>query len=457
MGLTSALSDSSCYTFKMHDDGYTLHAWLTDLFLLNRSVVGPGIDQSLLYIQNLLGVPSKLLTYKSGAFINGWTVPNAWNLITARIEDMKGNIVITTENSNLHLWSHSVPFEGVISRTELENHLLTLESIPDAIPYATTYYKHNWGFSVNFETYNRLTDNEYRVIIQTELYPDTLKILEVVIPGESESEILFSTYLCHPSMANNELSGPVLAASLIRFLSERSNKYTYRFLFLPETIGPICYLSNHSSILKKNVFAAFNLTCVGAGDDWSLLHSPSADTFSDKIALHLLTAMNKDFKTFDFLERGSDERQFCSPNVDLPMVSIMRSKYGTFREYHNSLDDCGFVTPERLQVTLDFYLKLLEILEAEGILRSKLLGEPFLMKYFDYPAVGGRTSSYTEGSHRIANQIVAFANGKSLVDIANRMGVSALDLIPTLNNCLEFNLVEKIPHQAENGRETIQY
>ena len=436
----------------MQDTGSTLHEWLRDLFPLSRSVVGPGIDQSLIYIQNLLEVPSKILTYKSGANINGWTVPNAWKLITARIEDMMGNVIITTDNNNLHLWSHSAPFEGVISRTELENHLLTLESVPNAVPYATTYYKHFWGFSVDFETYNRLTDTEYRVIIQTELYPDTLKILEVVIPGESDSEVLFSTYLCHPSMANNEFSGPVLAASLIRFLSKSANKYTYRFLILPETIGSICYLSDHSSFLKNHVFAAFNLTCVGAGDDWSLLHSPNANTLPDKIALHLLSVMNKDFKEYDFLERGSDERQFCSPNINLPMVSIMRSKYGTFREYHNSLDDCNFVTPARLQVTLDFYLKLLEILEAEGTFQSKLLGEPFLMKNFEYPAVGARTSSYTEGSHRIANQIVAFASGGSLVDIANRMGASVLDLIPTLNRCIEFNLVEKVPHQADNRK-----
>ena len=431
------------------DDGAMLHSWLTDMFSVSRSVVGPGIDQSLAYFQELIGVPSKILTYPSGATINGWTVPEAWKLNTARIEDLGGNILVSTDNTNLHLWSHSAPFEGVISRTELEDHLLTLEKVPEAIPYATTYYKQNWGFSVDFETYNRLTDKEYRVIIQTELYPDTLKILEVVIPGESESEVLFSTYLCHPSMANNELSGPVLATSLIRHLSQRENKYTYRFLFGPETIGPICYLSDHSELLRENVIAAFNLTCVGAGDGWSLLHSPNANTLSDKIAIHLLTFVVKNFITYDFLERGSDERQFCSPNINLPMVSIMRSKYSTFREYHNSLDDCNFVTPDRLQISLDFYLKLLEALEAEGTFQSKLLGEPFLTKYFDYPAVGGRTISYTEGNHRIANQIVAFANGCSLVDIANRIGVSVFDLIPTLNRCIEFGLVERVPHRAD--------
>jgi aminopeptidase-like protein len=429
----------------MHDDGSTLHAWLSDLFPLSRSVVGPGIDQSLVYIQKLLKVPSKILTYGSGTTRNGWTVPNAWKLITARIEDMAGNTVVTTDDSNLHLWSHSAPFEGVISRAELENHLLTLESVPNAIPYATTYYKYNWGFSVDLKTYNDLTDDEYRVIIQTELYPDTLKILEVVIPGESTSEVLFSTYLCHPSMANNELSGPVLATALIRFLSKRVNKYTYRFLIGPETIGPICYLSDHSDLLKENVFAAFNLTCVGAGDEWSLLHSPSSNTYSDKIALHLLTVMDKDFKTYDFLERGSDERQFCSPNIDLPMVSIMRSKYHEFVEYHNSLDNREFVTPLRLQQSLDFYFSLLECLDADGTLHSKCLGEPFLTNFFNYPSIGARIDFNSKEDYRLASQLVAFANGATLIEVAERIRCSVMALVPLLNKCLEYGLIERKP------------
>jgi len=439
----------------MVDDGHKLHSWLVRLFPISRSIVGPGIDQSIDFLRSLISCESKILVYPSGRIVNGWTVPMAWKLNQARIEDLSGNIQVDAAKNNLHLWSHSVPFEGIVSRKDLEDHLLTLENLPGAIPYATTYYKNNWGFSVDFSTYENLTDHEYRVVVRTDLYPDSLKILEVVIPGEYESEVLFSTYLCHPSMANNELSGPVLATALIRFLSQRKNKYTYRFLIGPETIGPICYLSDHAQILKDKVFAAFNLTCVGAGDNWSLLSSPYEDTFTDKISLHLLNFSGKKFETYDYLERGSDERQFCSPNINLPMVSIMRSKYGTYPEYHNSFDDCDFVTPDRLQESFDFYLNLLEILESEGIFKSKMYGEAFLTEYFDYPSLGGRTSSYTMGNFRIANQIIAFANNSSLTDIANRIGISVLDLIPIIDKCLKFNLIEKIPHAANNSNQGI--
>jgi len=429
----------------MKDDGSLLHKWLCDLFPLSRSVVGPGIDQSLEYLANLMGTASEYLNYPSGTIVNGWKIPNAWKLNSARIEDLLGNVIVSTEQNNLHLWSHSAPFEGQVTREELENHLLTLKEIPEAIPYATTYYKENWGFSITYETYNSLTETAYRVFIDTLIYPDTLKILEVVIPGTSKSEILFSTYLCHPSMANNELSGPVLATSLARYLASRDNNYTYRFLFGPETIGPICYLSDHVEALKNTVVAAFNLTCVGGGDEWSLLQSPSGSTYSDKIALELFKSRRMEFKTYDFLSRGSDERQFCSPNVNLPMVSIMRSKYHEYREYHNSLDDCNFVSATRLQESLDFYIDLLTLIDADGVLRSKVLGEPFLTNYFDYPSVGGRVDNSERSDYRIASQLIAFANDVTLVDIADRIDYPVLKLLPILEKCVAFGLIDVKP------------
>ena len=429
----------------MEVTGKLLHSWLCDLFPLSRSVVGPGITQSLEYLQKVIDFPSNIVSYPSGSIHSGWKVPKGWKLNKARIEDMKGNVIVSTENSNLHLWSHSIPYCGVVSRENLEHHLLTLEDLPNAIPYATTYYRENWGFSLTYDTYQKLTDREYRIFVDTELHDDTLNILEIVIEGRYKEEILFSTYLCHPSMANNELSGPVLAAGLIKHLKNRDNNYTYRFLIGPETIGPICYLSDHLSELKSRVVAAFNLTCVGGGDEWSLLKSPNGDTFSDKVASHLLLKRKIEFTSYDFITRGSDERQYCSPNVNLPMVSIMRSKYHEYPEYHNSLDDCNFVTPKRLQESFDFYVDLLGLIDSEGLLLSTTIGEPFLTNSFDYPSIGGRIAGQSNDDYRIANQLIAFANKSTLVEIAERLDLSALDLLAVLEKCITLGLIERKP------------
>lgn len=433
------------YTLGVEVTGGLLHSWLCDLFPLSRSVVGPGITQSLNYLRKVIDLPSNMLSYPSGSIHSGWKVPKGWKLNTARIEDMDGNVIVSTEKSNLHLWSHSVPFRGVVSRQNLEDHLLTLQDLPDAIPYATTYYRENWGFSLAYNTYQKLTDKEYRIFVDTELNDDTLNILEIVIEGRYKEEILFSTYLCHPSMANNELSGPVLAAGLMKYLKNRDNNYTYRFLIGPETIGPICYLSDHLNELKNRVVAAFNLTCVGGGDEWSLLKSPNGNTFSDKIASHLLLKKIKVFTSYDFVARGSDERQYCSPNVRLPMVSVMRSKYHEYREYHNSLDDCEFVTPKRLQESFDFYVDLIDLIDSEGLLLSTTIGEPFLSDLFDYPSIGGRIVGQSSDDYRIANQLIAFADGTTLLEIAERLNLSALDLLAVLEKCLNLGLIERKP------------
>jgi len=425
----------------MTDSGADLHNWIRDLWSIPRSVVGVGIEDSMSYLLQLLNSPSKIHEFDSGTVIGGWTVPQAWSPKTAVIRNLIGQTVVDFKENNLHLWSHSRPFKGRISRRDLEAHLLTLPELPTAIPYATTYYADNWGFSVNYDQYVTLLDDYYDVDVDVDLSQGKMPVLEIFLPGESEAEVFFSTYLCHPSMANNELSGPVVATALIRHLEKRNRRYSYRFVFGPETIGAIAYLSNFGTHLRNNVKFAFNLTCVGGGSEWSLLESPEGNTRTDRIAHNLLEHHVDQYRTYPFLERGSDERQYCSPLVNLPMVSIMRSKYHEYREYHNSLDDLSFVTPDRLQETLDFYMKLLEVLEHEGCFLSTSVGEPFLSDKTDYPKIGGRLSARNNSDYKLISDFVALSTNRTLTQIATLMGESAFNLRLIAKKCVELGLV----------------
>jgi len=274
-----------------------------------------------------------------------------------------------------------LPVDSELSLAELNEHLVSDPAKPDAIPYATSYYKPFWGFCVTHHQREGLRDQRYRVVIDSQLKPGSLTYGDIVIPGESEKEIFFSTYTCHPAMANNEISGPVLATFLARWVTSRSNGYTYRFVFAPETIGAIVYLSRHLGHLREKTFAAFNLTCVGDENAVSFLPSRSGDSIADQAALHVLKHKAPGFKFYDFLKhRGSDERQYCSPGVELPMVSIMGSKYGTYSEYHTSKDDLSFISPQGLERAFELHKECIHLLVVNRIYRSRIIGEPHLAR-----------------------------------------------------------------------------
>lgn len=425
-------------------DGKLLHDWMGELFPISRSIVGPGFDQSLNFLIEKIDGVGVSHEYPTGNTYNGWTVPESWELVRGQILDLQGKVVIDSNDSNLHVWSHSIPFNGQLSRKDLENHLLSLPENRDAIPYATTYYKSNWGFSLTHNQYLKLTDDFYKVRLETKLKPGNLKMHEVYLPGESKSEIFFSTYLCHPSMANNELSGPVIWAALINALRNKKLKYSYRFVIGPETIGPACYLSSHLDELKENSLAAFNLTCVGDPNGWNFLHSPSGNSYSDKIALATLDSLGIKYISHDFLKRGSDERMYASAKVNIPMVSIMRSKYTEYAEYHNSLDDMSFVTPQGLQETLDYYINLIQLVECDGFFTTSVVGEPFLSHIFQFPLTGGRFTENRDNSIELLKDLLAFSRGSTISDLATKLGRSTNEIIPPLNQLVEANLIEKI-------------
>ena len=429
--------------FRNFAVGQSMHDLARRLFPINRSITGKGFRKSLEIIKEYLP-ELQIKSIKSGEKCFDWTVPPEWEVKEAYIEEYpSGRRIVDFKENNLHLVGYSVAVDKVLSFEELDKHLYYREDLPEAIPYVTSYYHPNWGFCLTYNQYKTLDKNKkYRAVIRSRHFQGELNYGELIIPGESGKEIFFSTYLCHPSMANNELSGPVLATFLARYVKQKKNRrYTYRFIFIPETIGSICYLSRHLKELKEKVIAGFVLSCVGDEGKFSYLPSRYGNTLADKVALNLLNYEVGDFKTYSFLDRGSDERQYCSPGIDLPVCLVMKSKFGTYKEYHTSLDNLDFVTPKGLQESYDFYVKLIEVLENNFKYRVTVLCEPQM----------GKRGLYHQVSHRGRSDFVktlmdflAYADGKNdLIDIGNILKKSAYSLIEIAKLLLEENLLIK--------------
>lgn len=395
--------------------GEELHNFAHSIFPICRSLTGNGVRQTLGLIRQVL---PQLTIHEvpSGTPAFDWTVPDEWNIRSAFIEDSSGRRIVDFAAHNLHVVGYSMPVNTTISLGELQTHLHSLPHKPDVIPYVTSYYQKSWGFCLPHKLRESLKPDDYRVVIDSDLQAGSLTYGELIIPGHSRDEILLSTYVCHPSMANNEISGPVIATYLARWLSMAPRHYTYRIIFVPETIGAIVYLSRHLSHLKKYVTAGYVLTCCGDEGKFSYLPSRTGQTYADKIALRVLSEHAPGFTHYSFLQRGSDERQYCSPLVDLPVASVMRSKYHEYTEYHSSADDLKFVTAKGLATSLNLYVEIVRTLEANRVLRATLAGEPQLGKRDLYPNTGGQVD---QSAVNAVIDLLAFADGQSdIVDIA---------------------------------------
>ena len=390
--------------------------WSQDLFPINRSITGPGVRQTLNYLK-AINPDLKIQSVKSGTKAFDWNVPDEWFIKDAFVADKSGRKIIDYKINNLHLVGYSEPIDKWVDHEELDKHLYSLPSQPNAIPYVTSYYSRNWGFCVSQNQRDAIPPGEYHVVIESILKPGFLNFGDIYIPSTNKSskEILISTYICHPSMANNEISGPVVSIALANCIKKMSYRnYNYRFVFIPETIGSIVYISQNLDLLKKNTVAGFIVTCIGDERAYSYLPSRNGKTISDIIAKHILKHIDKNYKIYSWLDRGSDERQYCAPGIDLPIASIMRTKYP---EYHTSLDDLGnVVTKEGLYGGLNALVKSLEAIENNIFPKVTTLCEPQLGKRDLYHNVSTKTF---QDEFKLINDIIGCSDGKtSLIDMA---------------------------------------
>jgi len=410
--------------------GQEMHALCRELFPIYRSITGNGFRQSLSILKTHL--PNlKIVEVPSGTKCFDWEVPREWNIRDAYIINPDGHKICDFKKNNLHVLGYSTPIDRTVSLDELQEHLYSLPDQPDAIPYVTSYYKERWGFCITHKDREQLKQGAYRVYIDSDLKDGFLTYGELTIPGERSDEILLSSYLCHPSMANNELSGPVVTTFLAKWIIGRERrKYTYRIVIIPETIGSITYLSRNYKDMKDKVIAGFNVTCVGDERAYSYLPSRQGNTLSDKAALHVLHHLHPDFVAYSFLDRASDERQYCSPGIDLPVCSVMRTKYSCYPEYHTSLDDLKLVTPAGLFGGYEVLKKAIECLELNERLRTTVYCEPQLGKRGLYPTVSTRSTGF-----QVKNMLnlLAYSDGElSTLEIAEKINVPLWELAETI-------------------------
>lgn len=420
--------------------GVRMHGWAHDLFPICRSLTGDGVRATLTYLQERLP-GMQILSVPSGTQAFDWIVPDEWTIRDAYVLDESGSRIIDFKTHNLHVVGYSKPVDQYLDLEELNKHLYSLPDQPDAIPYITSYYAQRWGFCLTHEQREKLKPGRYRAVIDSDLKPGVLNYAELVLPGKSEQEVMLSTYVCHPSMANNELSGPVVTLALARWLQSLVNRrYTYRIVFVPETIGSIVYLSRNIEHLKRQVKAGFNITCIGDDRCYSYLPSRAGDTLSDRAAQHVLKHIDPEFKRYRWLDRGSDERQYCAPGIDLPIATIMRSKYGQYPEYHTSLDDLGLVTPEGLEGGFNALQQAVLAIEHNVNPKTTVLCEPQLGKRGLYPTLSTKESGEQV---RAMMNLISYCDGRhDLLEIAELIGEPMGKLVDILKPLIAHGLIE---------------
>lgn len=388
------------------------------LFHINRSLTGRGVKKTLKIIKD--NFPNlKIYNVKSGTKVFDWTVPLEWNVKDAYVLDKNNKKIINFKKNNLHLVGYSIPQNNYLNKNSLIRKIYSLPRQPNAIPYVTSYYKKDWGFCISDIEKKNIINNYsandlFKVVIKSELNKKgNLNYGELVIKGKSTQEILISTYICHPSMANNELSGPIVAMSLIDHFQKKKNNKTLRFIFIPETIGSITYLSKNLNSLKENVIGGYNLTCIGDDKNHSCMFSKYGNSQSDKALIEAYKKLGIKYKKYSFLERGSDERQYCSPGIDLPISSIFRTKYLKYPEYHTSLDDFNLVTLSGIKGGFKVSKTAIEILLKKNLPKNLILCEPQMGKRGLYQLV---TRNQTKGIAVHYMNFLQYADGSNTIE-----------------------------------------
>lgn len=423
------------------------------LFPICRSITGTGVRETI----EILGkyIPLTMHGVKTGTEVFDWEIPKEWVIREAWIKDEHGNEIINMKNSNLHIVNYSEPVNTVLSLDEMKTNIHTIPNLPEAIPYVISYYKERWGFCMSQNQLDSLVEGNYHVFIDSEKIDGELNYAHAILPGKSEKEILISTYICHPSMANNELSGPIVATFLYNRIKKWKNReFTYRFVFIPETIGAVTYLHQHGEELKEKLYSGAVLTCLGGKDKpISFKKSRNQNAPLNELMDHLVNNDKKEFQIRPFTPLyGSDERQYCSPGFNLPVGQFSKMIYGAYAGYHNSLDTKEMMTIEALLDSLNEIEYILKLQELNGYyINKKPFGEPKLGKYDLYPdinapALRGRSSNKVLDNRQQLNQILTLLNYSDgehrLTDLAKTLGYSLEDYAISIDVLEKHSLLE---------------
>jgi len=402
------------------DVGRDLHAFAAELYPICRSITGAGIRETLTRIQARISLT--ISEIPTGTQVFDWTVPREWNIRDAYVKNSRGERVIDFQRSNLHVISYSVPVNKTLSLAQLKEHLHTLPDRPDLIPYRTSYYKETWGFCLSQRELDALPEDQYEVVIDSSLEDGFLSYGECIVPGESSEEVLISCHSCHPSLCNDNLSGLAVATFLAQILASRVNRFTYRFVFIPGTIGSLTWLSRNENVVP-NIKHGLVLACVGDPGAPSYKKSRRGNAEIDRAALHVLANANAPYNVRDFSPYGYDERQYCSPGFNLPVGCLNRTQHGKFPQYHTSADNLDFVTPKALADTLRLCLQVFHVLENNyTYLNLSPKGEPQLGKRGLYRSIGGHPDA--EAREMAMLWVLNLSDGQhSLLDIAQRSGL----------------------------------
>ncbi len=425
------------------DKGQEIYNLAEKIFPINRSLTGDGVRKTLQILSEYLseeGIELKKYEVPSGTKVFDWSIPKEWRIKSAYIEDEHGKRIIDIDDNNLHVVGYSLPVDKWVNLEELKDIVFTQENQEDVIPYVTSYYNERYGFCMSQNQLDSLKPGKYHIVIESDLFDGNLTYAEVILPGKTKEEIMLTSYICHPSMANNECSGPALLSTIIKSVNSlKERRYTYRFVLGPETIGSLTYLKYNMEHLQANLIAGIVLSCVGDNNCYSIIHSKYGNSIVDKSLLCLLKKRDK-FKEYSFLERGSDERQYNAVGIELPVIGFCRSEYGEFPEYHTSADDMSYVSPEGFQGAYEIIMQWIYCMECNKNYRMKVKGEPQLGKRGLYPTIS-KKGSYD--SVKVMMDFIAYADGRnSIFDISEIIDVSPYELIGVIEKLLDAELLE---------------
>ena len=414
---------------KKHEDysHKNLYEHLKCLFPICRSITGEGIRKTLDYFENY-HKEFERVKFKTGEKVLDWEIPKEWNIKEAYIEHLEtGTRYAEFKKNNLHIVGYSEPKNFEIDYEDLLERIHTHKANDNWVPYVTSYYNKYWGFCMSEREKNTLKKGKYKVVIDSKLCNGFVELSHALLKGESSKEIVFTSYVCHPSMANNELSGPVVLNAILDYIKTnfQKTKYSYRFIMQPETIGSIAYLSKFREELKKEILCGINLSCVGDERSFSYINSPYKNTLADKV-LEAATKGLKNLKVYSFLERGSDERQYCTPNINLPFCTFCRSKFGEYAEYHTDADNLDLVTNKGLNESFKVLKTIVDSFEMGLYPKLKTICEPNLGKRNLYP----KLNNYTTNPLKLRTNLLAYCNGNnSLFDICKLINCNLEELL----------------------------